>query len=175
VWLAASNSDFVPSTINELICAKIPDVNANPLAYRMVDEFMMHGPCGAYNRKCPCMKNDKCSKNFPKAFQDETMLDEFGFTIYRRCDDGRYVLKNGIRLDNKSVVPYNMWLLKKYNAHINVEWCNKSNMFKYLFKYINTGSDRAKVYYEITAKTSNTSPGPEMAPPNEIQEYIDAR
>jgi hypothetical protein len=49
------------------------------------------------------MKNDKCSKKFPKAFQDETMLDEFGFTIYRRRDDGRYVLKNDIRLDNKSV------------------------------------------------------------------------
>jgi hypothetical protein len=114
-------------------------------------------------------------KNFTKAFQDETMLDEFGFTIYRRHDDGRYVIKNGVRLDSKNVVPYNMWLLKKYNAHINVEWCNKSNMIKYLFKYINKGSDQAKVCFEITEKMPNASPGPDMAPPNEIQEYIDAR
>jgi hypothetical protein len=64
---------------------------------------------------------------------------------------------------------------EKYNAHINIEWCNKLNMFKYLFKYINKGSDRAKVYFEITVKTSNAYPGPEMAPPNKIQEYIDAR
>jgi hypothetical protein len=86
VWLAASNSEFVASTIDKFICAEIPDVNVDPLGYGLVDEFMMHGPCGTYNSKCPCMKNVKCSKNFPKAFQDETMLDEFGFTIYRRRD-----------------------------------------------------------------------------------------
>jgi hypothetical protein len=114
-------------------------------------------------------------KKNPKTFQNETIIVELGFTVYRRCDDGTYVLKNGVRLDNKSVIPYNMWLLKKYSAHINVEWCNKTNMIKYLFKYINKGNDRVKVYFEITARTSNASPGPEMAPPNEIQEYIDAR
>ena len=37
------------------------------------------------------------------------------------------------------------------------------------------GSDRAKVYFEVTAKTSNASLGPQLAPRNEIQEYIDAR
>jgi hypothetical protein len=67
-----------------------------------------------------------------------------------------------------------MHLLKKYNAHINVEWCNKSNMIKYLFKYITKESDRARVYFEVTAKTSNPSPGPQLAPRDEIQEYIDA-
>jgi hypothetical protein len=121
------------------------------------------------------MKNDKCSKKFPKPFQNETIIDELGFTIYRRRDDDRYVMKNGVRLDNKSDVPYNMWQLKKYNAHINVEWCDKINMIKYLFKYINKGSDRVKVYFEITAWTSNASPRPELPPPNEIQEYIDVR
>ena len=135
----------------------------------------MHGPCGEANKKCPCMKDNKCSKNFPKSFQDETIIDDFGFTIYRRRDDGRNILKNGVKLDNRNVVPYNMHLLKKYNAHINVEWCNKSNMIKYLFKYVTKGSDRAKVYFEVTAKTSNASPGPQLAPRNEIQEYIDAR
>ena len=121
------------------------------------------------------MKDNKCSKNFPKSFQDETIIDDFGFTIYRRRDDGRNIMKNGVKLDNRNVVPYNMHLLKKYNAHINVEWCNKSNMIKYLFKYVTKGSDRAKVYFEVTAKTSNASPGPQLAPRNEIQEYIDAR
>ena len=108
-------------------------------------------------------------KNFPKPFQDEIVLDDFGFTIYRRRDDGRSVPKNGINLDNRNVVPYNMHLLKKYNAHINVEWCNKSNMIKYLFKYITKGSDRARVYFEVTAKTSNASPGPQLAPRDEIR------
>jgi hypothetical protein len=175
VWLASSNAEFCASTIDKIICAEIPDVNTDPLGYALVNEFMMHDPCGAYNRKCPCMKNDKFSKKNPMAFQNETIIDDFGFTIYRRRDNGRTVSKNGVSLDNRNVVPYNMWLLKKYNAHINVEWCNKSNMIKYLFKYINKGSDRAEVYFKVTAKTPNASLGPDLAPPDEIQEHIDAR
>jgi hypothetical protein len=175
VWLSNTDLEFNPSTIDSFICAEIPDISTDPLGYALVDEFMIHGPCGNHNKKCPCMKRDKCSKNYPKSFQDKTIIDDFGFTTYKRRDDGRCVVKNGIRLDNKNVVPYNMPLLKKYNAHINVEWCNKSNMIKYLFKYVTKGSDRAKVYFEVTAKTSNASLGPEMAPLNEIQEYIDAR
>jgi hypothetical protein len=30
------------------------------------------------------------------------------------------------------------------------------------------------VYFEITTRISNASPGPKVDPPNEIQEYIDA-
>jgi hypothetical protein len=112
VWLAVTSSEFHSSAIDGIICAEIPDVNIDPLGYALVDEVMIHGPCGAYNRKCPCMKNDKCSKKIPKTFQNETITDELGFAIYRRRDDGRYVMKNGVRLDNRSVVPYNMWLLK---------------------------------------------------------------
>ena len=143
-WLADVHSEFSPSTIDGFICAEIPDINIDPLGYALVDEFMIHGPCGDDIKKCPCMKDNKCSKNFPKSFQDETITDDFAFTIYRHRNDGRHVVKNGVKLDNRNVVPYNMDLLKKYNAHINVEWCNKSNMIKYLFKYVTKGSDRRK-------------------------------
>jgi hypothetical protein len=91
VWLATNNSEFDASTIDGIIYATIPDVNVDPLGHALVDEFMMRGPCSSYNRKCPCMKNDKCSKKFPKTFQNETIVDELGFTIYRRRDDGWYV------------------------------------------------------------------------------------
>ena len=173
--MAPSGSEFSASTIDGFICAEIPDLSVDPLGYALVDEFMIHGPCGHYNKKCSCMREDKCSKFFPKSFQDETTLDDFGFTIYRRRDDGRHVIKNGVKLDNRNVVPYNLHLLKKYNVHINVEWCNKSNMIKCLFKYVTKGNDRAKVYFEVTTKTTNASPGPQLAPRNEVQEYMDAR
>ena len=106
------HSEFSPSTIDGFICAEIPDINIDPLGYALVDEFMIHGPCGDDIKKCPCMKDNKCSKNFPKSFQDETITDDFGFTIYKRRNDGRHVVKNGVKLDNRNVVPYNMDLLK---------------------------------------------------------------
>jgi hypothetical protein len=73
---------------------------------------MIHGPCCDYNRRCPCMKNDRCSKKFPKTYQDETVIDAFGYTLYRRRNRCRFVVKGGVKLDNRSVVPYNMQLLK---------------------------------------------------------------
>ncbi|KAL5647488.1 hypothetical protein ACJX0J_041843, partial [Zea mays] len=80
--------------IDAFICAEIPDVAIDPLGYALVDEFMIHGPCGDYNRWCPCMKNDICSKKFPKTYQDETVIDAFGYTLYRRrnnCRDARHL------------------------------------------------------------------------------------
>lgn len=85
------------------------------------------------------MKNDVCSKHYPKSFQDETSIDAQGFAIYRHRNDGRYITKNVHRLDNRYVVPYNIYLLKKYQAHISTEWCNKTRVVKYLFKYCHKG------------------------------------
>lgn len=175
VWLAASSAQVSAAVIDGFILAEIPDFETDELGYESVSEFMMHGPCGEHNKQCPCMKNGKCSKHFPKDFQDETFVDECGFTIYRRRNDGRYITKNGVRLDNRSVVPYNIGLLKTYQAHINVEWCNKSNMIKYLFKYVMKGHDRSKIYFETTAANGNMSPNHDLAPPDEILEYMDAR
>lgn len=175
VWLAANDANVSAAVIDGFISAEIPDIETDELAYELVSEFMMHGPCGKENKKCPCMKDDKCSKHYPKDFQDETFVDECGFTVYRRRNDGRSILKSGIRLDNRSVVPYNIHLLKKFQAHINVEWCNKSNMIKYLFKYIMKGQDKAKIYFETTAPSGNMSPNHDLAPPDEILEYMDAR
>jgi hypothetical protein len=60
VWLANRSSDLDASTIDGFICAKVPDFMTDPLGYALVDEFMMHGPCGEHKKRCPCMKNDKC-------------------------------------------------------------------------------------------------------------------
>ena len=53
--------------------------------------------------------------------------------------------KNGIQLDNRYVVPYNPYLSKKYNAHINVEICSSIKSCKYLYKYVYNGPDMTSV------------------------------
>ena len=92
------------------------------------------------------MKNGKCSKKFPKKYQDAANVDESGFDVYKRPNNGRFIEKGSTRLDNSWVVPYNMFFPKKYQAHINIEWCNKGLFIKYLFKYVTKGLDRGKVY-----------------------------
>ncbi|XP_023768468.2 uncharacterized protein LOC111917042 [Lactuca sativa] len=131
--------------IDRVISAEIPNKDDDPELDALVSEFMMHGPCGSDNPKCPCMIDNKCSKNFPKTFTEHTSVDENGYPIYRRRNDGSFVEKSGVKLDNRNVAPYHKLLLKRYQAHINVEWCNQGASIKYLFKYINKGPDRATV------------------------------
>jgi hypothetical protein len=165
--------DASAQLIDSIVSAELPDAAVDPLAYVLVDEFMVHGPCGRMNVKCPCMKDGVCSKRFPKSFSEETSVDQAGFPVYRRRDDGRVVLKDGHSLDNKWVVPHNVRLLKRYQAHINVEWCNKTNLVKYLFKYITKGPDRANVVLHPAGAPRADQDGAEGV--DEVAEYISCR
>ncbi|GBM72301.1 ATP-dependent DNA helicase pif1 [Araneus ventricosus] len=64
-------------------------------------------------------------------------------TFRRRATEPVQVGKYSI--DNRWVVPYNPWLLKKFNAHINVEVCASVKSVKYLYKYVYKGHDAASV------------------------------
>ena len=132
---------------------------------------MMHGPCGYAFRSAPCMKDGICNKFFPKKWQNTTIVDQDGFPLYRRRNNGNVVERNSITLDNKFVVLYSPILLLRYRAHLNVEWCNQSTSIKYLFKYINKGSDR------ITAAivNVNNSDGTQTQIHDEIKNYLDCR
>ncbi|XP_042065404.1 uncharacterized protein LOC121808911 [Salvia splendens] len=131
-----------PRRIDEIISAEIPGPLIDPYYYECVKELMMHGLCGVVRKSSPCMRYGRCTKYYPKKFVSDTVFDDDGYPIYRRRDNGRVVLKDGISLDNRYVVPHHRFLLVKYVGHINVEWCNKSRSIKYLFKYVHKSYDR---------------------------------
>jgi predicted O-linked N-acetylglucosamine transferase (SPINDLY family) len=66
-------------------------------------------------------------------------------------------------MNYRSVVPYNPYLSKKFNAHINVEVCSSVTAVKYLYKYVYKGHDKATI--ELNAETEN----------DEIKKYLDSR
>jgi hypothetical protein len=164
-----------PEFTDSFISAQIPDPSVDPLAYALVAEHMVHGPCGVYNPKSYCMKNGRCSKNYPKDFHKATIIDDSGFAIYKRPNNQRFVIKGGVRLDNRWIVPHNIELLKKYYAHINMEWCNKNIFIKYLFKYATKGPDCNKAYFQKITNGEETPMDEETNTRNEVKEYLDTR
>ncbi|KAF7839557.1 DNA helicase PIF1, ATP-dependent [Senna tora] len=87
------------------------------------------------------------------------------YPLYQMRDMGQVPLGRGrnVCVDNSWVVPYNPWLLLKYNCHINVEICSSVMSVKYLYKYIHKGSDRVNM---MLCPESNI---------DEVKQYIDAR
>lgn len=71
-------SEFIDSYIS----AEIPDLEKDPLGYALVAEHMIRGPCGPLKPNFPCMRDGKCTKGFPKTFQETTSIDEQGFATY---------------------------------------------------------------------------------------------
>jgi hypothetical protein len=73
------------------------------------------------------------------------------------------------------VVPHNLKLLKKYQAHINVEYVNKSGLLKYLCKYIHKGPDKAIVLFERTETNDQHTIDQQAKDIDEIKEYLECR
>ena len=96
------------------------------------------------------------AKSFPKgigfesngSFCEVTHLPEEGTCEYARPNNGRSIVKNRKHVHNGYIVPYNPYLLVKYDCHINVEICSTTMAVKYLYKYMNKGSDRMATNFE---------------------------
>jgi len=162
---------LTPDDIDKVFSAKISCPITCPKLHQCVLDHMIHGPCGTINRSFPCMKNGKCSRLYLKNFQNTTSVSEDGYPHYRRRNDSLTMTKNGVCLDNRSVVPYNPELLLKYQAHINVEWCNRITSIKYLFKYINKGYDR--ITAAIVPQQNEACLKKQLV--DEIKQYLDYR
>jgi hypothetical protein len=143
-----------PDDIDLVISAEIPDKDHDPELHKMVMAHMIHGPCGIINRNSPCIIDRKCTKDFPKSFLQSTEQGNDSYPKYRRLkpEDGGHtgVIKMnqlGRQVDqvitNQWVVPYNPFLLRQFNCHINVEICSSINSIKYVTKYVTKGTDQA--------------------------------
>ena len=100
-----------PDDIDDLISAEIPNEKEDPELFDLVKKHMLHGPC----KVGKCLENNKCTKKFPRSFNNETKTSKSGYPLYRRRntkDGGNMLKKNGDYFDNSWVVPYNPWLLR---------------------------------------------------------------
>lgn len=170
--------------IDSIVSARIPEVRENDeqskLAYETVTTSMMHGPCGSQYPRSPCMKDGKCSKGYPRPFSEVTTSEDSGFPKYKRPSDGRTHNGRGFIFNNTWVVPHNLDLCIKYNAHINVEICNTAKSVKYIYKYVYKGHDRANVVIQksnngSSSTTANTVNAAVVSNDDEIKQYLDAR
>ncbi|XP_078437639.1 uncharacterized protein LOC144708259 [Wolffia australiana] len=177
LWvLDAPYKPKTPEDIDKIVCAEIPDPTDKDL-FDCVTTHMIHGPCGSANPKSPCMKAGKCSKKFPKEFVDSTQVNNDGYPLYLRRNNGRVIQKGLHVIDNRWVVPYNKYLCKAFNCHINVEICSSIQSVKYLYKYVYKGHDRIQARVSPTSAITDIGIGnnPQNNPHDEAQQYLDAR
>ncbi len=181
---------------DKIVSAELPDPIKQPELYKLVTEHMLHGPCGECNKSCPCMNKDTntCEKRFPKEYCSMTSDTADSYPEYRRrspAEGGFTTSKKGVVMDNRWVVPYNAWLLLKYQSHINVEICCTVKAVKYLFKYVYKGPDKTSMKLQALdanngldhlndVPTTNNSNNNNLTtrkrkPINEIENYINAR
>ncbi|XP_040380928.1 uncharacterized protein LOC102712269 isoform X2 [Oryza brachyantha] len=143
IWLS-KEEPLDAQKVDQRISAQLPNPTLDTIGFEAVTSFMIHGPCGPGISYSPCMSGGRCSKFYPKEFYENTSILQNGFTQYARPNNGIVVTKNGVDIDNRFIVPHNVDLVVKYQAHINVESVNHDGMHKYLFKYVTKGYDCAK-------------------------------
>ena len=126
---------------NLFISAEILDKNDDAELHGLVMAHIIYDPCGSINHNSPCMVESKYSKQFPKAFLHCT---EQGSHSYRSTSIASQRMV-GILERSESVggFPYNPFLLRPFNSHINGEICSSIKSIKYVVKYITKGLDLA--------------------------------
>ena len=115
--MSPRNKINTAAQVDKFISAEIPDPQENPILHKIVIKNMIHGPCGNW-----CLVDGKCSKKYPKNFQNETFMDAIDYPTYRRRDTGKtYVRPNNYIVDNRNVVAYCPTLSMMFYCHINCE------------------------------------------------------
>ena len=179
LWNNQKTSPKDPFNIDHIVHAELPDPETHPNLYKAVSEYLMHNDC-LKNRGSPCLQKGKdgkckyCKSNFPKDFRDFTTSGNDGYAFVVRRDDGilSYVDPDVVKKwkekhpgetthpnqrNNRWVVPYNAYLLLKYQCHINIEAVRGILAAKYLFKYLFKGEKEVDGVMKEDTKKGETS------------------
>ena len=185
VWLAESPSI---EDCDQMVCAELPPKGApgseQRRLYDIVTRNMTHD-CTPQRCDPNAHGNGYCKDHYPKPFTDQTYIDdEHGIMMYRRRDPAAMLpeewpqmpqdQQEEMRMKQSRVVPYNAFLLLKYNCHINVEISTSAQAIKYLFKYMHKGSDHCAYFVRRIIRDNRTDPQ-ELDDNDEIQRYQNAR
>ena len=162
LWLSPESKLRNSDDVDSIISAEIPDPETHPRLYEIVTQTMVHGPCGDRKVNANCMKDGKCSKYFPKQYQETTSMNEDGYPQYRRRNNRRIFTKKvdgqDVNFENRDVVPYCAFLTLKIKCHINVEVTIYVRAIKYIHKYLYKGNDRTTMVFQV----------------DEVKQYLDA-
>ena len=131
--------------IEKYCIAEIPSVESERDydLWRKVTSKMIHQPCGEFDPTASCCKRSgKCEKYYPMEYTSCSYFDSDGKAIYKRRspeEGGKtaYITKGDQtwKIGNQWVVPYNLFLLRYFKCHINVEIMSSLLVVKYLLWY----------------------------------------
>ena len=147
IFLHPDSKLRTPEDIDTLLSAEFPDEDEDPELLELVKKYMVHTPCGPNNPNAPCMKDGKCSKGFPKPFREETSINEDSYANLRRRNTGKTYEVRGHQVDNRWVVPYPHFWLRKFHCHINMECIFSIKAIKHIYKYVYKGHDRTTMEF----------------------------
>jgi len=112
-----------------VVSAQMPNVASDPLAFHLVNSYMIHKPCSPST----CMVKRKDGTQGCRFFYELkkpvalSHVDARGFPVYKRGP-------NDLR-----VVPHCVKLLKEMRCHLNTEWTLSSQCICYEYKYFTKG------------------------------------
>jgi hypothetical protein len=105
---------------------------------------MLHYKYSQEDSSALCTRNNLCKKGFPKPYQKATYTKTSGYLLYRRRQDTSYIINSQQHLSenlNRQVIPYNLYLIRCFNCHINVKLVSSVKAIRYIFKYIYKETD----------------------------------
>jgi len=115
-----------------------------------INQHMKHKCAEAKNG---CLdKNGYCKRGYTSMIVRETTFDERGYPVYGKKTK-----------DDFRVVPHNREVLVDWDGHINVEFCGRTFVVLYLYKYLFKGVSKVAVTLENSAeKNGDVDPKDEI-------------